>query len=122
MAKAGGWLGRVRRDRTMKGITPPPWTVPTQLIGREATVNGLIVVATVGRERELVGDFRNNRLPMAVQKANASLAAKAPTMAAALLDLESELGDLPNSPITERVYRIVQKALMDVKLTQDDLT
>lgn len=104
----------------MKGITAPPWTVPTQLIGREATVNGLIVVAMVGRERELVGDFRNNRLPMATQKANAALAAKAPTMAAALLDLEAELGDLPNSPITERIYSIVQRVLTEARLTPED--
>jgi hypothetical protein len=106
----------------MKGITAAPWTVPTQLIGREATVNGLIVVATVGRERELVGDFRNNRLPLATQKANASLAAKAPMMAAALLDLENEIGDLPNSPITERIYSIIQRALKEAKLNQNDRT
>jgi hypothetical protein len=106
----------------MKGITAPPWTVPTKLIGREAVVNGLIITTgtTPGGERELIGDFRNNRLPLTVQKANCALAAKAPVMAAALLDLEAELGDLPNSPITQRVYSIVQKALTDVRLTKDD--
>lgn len=101
----------------MKGITPPPWSVPTKLIGREATVNGLIVVAIVGQERELVGDFRNNRLPLATQKANAALAAKAPTMAKALLALEAELGDLPNGPVAERIYSIVQRVLTETNLT-----
>lgn len=104
----------------MKGITAPPWTVPTQLIGREATVNGLIIVSMVGRERELVGDFRNNRLPIAQQKANCALAAKAPAMAKALLDLEDQIGDLPNGEATDRIYSIVQRVLKDVRIIPDD--
>lgn len=100
----------------MRDTTDPPWRVakPIDLDPDERSVAGYIVIAGPPRAATLIADCRSSGLPDRQQRANASLCARAPAMAQALVDLEDQLGDLPASKNADAVYSVVVNALRTI--------
>ena len=85
--------------------------------GEEAELNELIVVAGPEDRPYLIGDFRSTTLYREEQKRNCALAARAPAMAEALIEIESCVGDLRACDVTQTVYDIIAKAMRGLKIT-----
>jgi hypothetical protein len=100
----------------MRHITEPPWRVAhaLDLDPEERDCAGLVVIAGPARAATLIADCRSDGLPWAEQRANASLCARAPAMAQALIDLEERLGDLPASKGADEIYSIVVAVLRNI--------
>ena len=88
----------------------------------EAELNRVIVVAGPKDRPHLVADCRSTTLPVNEQIANARLAARAPALAAALLEIEDRVGDLKHNETTDIIYGIIARAMksLNIQRREDD--
>jgi hypothetical protein len=107
-------------DEDVKGSTCAPWRVATDLVGDEAELNELLVICGPPESPHLICDCRSTTLPLAEQKANAQLAARAPALAQSLLAIEDEVGDLKHSETSDRIYQIISRAMRDLNIRRRD--